>query len=147
MKQIDSYRRGVCAQHYHVNRLQITSGTWIDLRSYDAMLFPIGAARALVTVMRHNNILGGMPSVKRLLGAEAVRLRSIEYTVTACATGGKIVTEDFKHNFKVQPAFGGWNGLFYLMESPKGNLFTTRHLDDMLRVKVFGAIQGAQFCC
>ena len=147
MSAIDSYRRGVCAQHYHVNRLR-SGRRWIDLRGFDAMFFPASKQAAVVVIAKHTAVLAGMPAARTILGQDGpVLLDGIEYTVTACAGARGIVTEDFYHRFTRKPSFGMFKGMVYLIESADGPLFTTRALDVILSTDAFGEVQGAQFCC
>lgn len=148
--------KNVCAQHYHVNRLRLSNGDWLDLRNLDAMFFPLSKSAALLTLSQHKDILAGAP----VIAPSPMKIEAIEYTVTACAGGNGIVTEDFLHKFKIHPRLSAktisgdapfgtlpnrWK--VYLLEASKGSLFTTRPLDFILSSHAFGTVQGAQFCC
>lgn len=148
MKRIDPWRRNVCAQHYYISRLKYGPGKWADLRGYSAEFIPLDRDAAMILVTRPDKIMAGPAPLRSVFRVpqDDIRISEIEYVVSACA-GGKIVTEDFVHPFK-KGADLEEQADFWLM-TPAGNdyLFTTRNLDDMLGVRVFGPIQGAQFCC
>lgn len=139
----------MCGQHYFISRLQYGPGKWADLRNLNAMFFPLDADAALVTVFRHDKILGGAVPLRDAfrVAQNEIKISAIEYVVSACA-GGKMVTEDFMHPFERGGAVLVSMNEYWMMESEDGGrLFTTRYLDDMLSVNYFGAIKGAQFCC
>lgn len=137
----------ICSQIYQLQRLKHGSH-WADFRQFDALFFPRSRKLALIILVRHDAVLSGNPPLNRFFaGAEDyVEITGIEYVVSACA-GGKIVTQEFVHPFKRRPVVSTGTTNWKLFDLEDRDIFTTRHLDDMLRVRVFGNIQGAQFCC
>lgn len=138
---IDAWRRNVCGQHYYISRLKTRAG-WQDLRGIDAMFYPVTRKRAVVTMFKQT-ILDGYPEPGAL---NWEKIQAIEYVVSACA-GKKVVTEDFRHPFKQPPLLTHEGDGIWHLETQIGNLFTTRLLNTMLSVNVFGSQIGAQFCC
>jgi len=112
------------------------------------MFFPRSKRLAIVIVAQHATVLAGNPSLGKIfLTSEAyVELNAIEYVVSACANG-KVVTQDFFHPFKNKPVISSRGTHWELHDIGNTAIFTTRLLDDMLSVRAFGGIHGAQFCC
>ncbi len=141
-------RHGVCSQRYHVQRLKDQSGEWLDLQHYDAQMVALNIREALVIVTRHEKVLGGLVPMQNIVGCSVRKIRGIEYCISAC-DGRRVITQDFFHEFKRTPAqlrnvdLSPWQ----LFAADGGTLFTLRPLDDLLEVKSFGAVNGAQFCC
>lgn len=146
-KPTNPWRRGVCSQHYQISRLK-SGARWFDLRNLDAMFFPRSKKLAIIVVSRHEDILGGAPGMKKIFGTseDYVELSAIEYVVSACV-GGKVVTEDFVHPFKNRPVLSSRGTHWELHDIEDTPIFTTRLLNDMLSVRAFGSVEGAQFCC
>ena len=139
------WRHGLCSQHYYIQRFQEESGGWLDLRRFDAQLVPLNARDALLTVTRHEKILSGIVPMQNVIGGVSRRIRAVEYCISAC-DGSRIVTQDFLHKFKIPVKLEQPDSVWRL--SPvHGLLFTLRPLNDILDVRSFGAVQGAQFCC
>ncbi len=143
----DLERHGVCSQHYHVQRLKTENGTVIDLRKFDAQMFPMDKNHAFMVATRHERILSGLILLSVVAGSSARMIKSIEYCISAC-DGERVVTQDFFHEFKRSVLLRQPEGLESWRLAPtQGPLFTLRPLNDILRVKSFGKINGAQFCC
>ncbi len=151
-----NWRNGVCAQHYHVNRIKLKNGHWLDLRKLDAQLFPVGFESSIIVATRPEQIMSGPVSLPNAAGLTGFTgkdqwlVAGIEYCVSAC-TGKQVVTEDFYHPFKNAPALEqdrpGESAPVWWLYAKSGKLFTTRPLRDMLKVDGFGKMVGAQFCC
>ncbi len=139
-------RNGLCSQHYYIQRFQEEAGGWLDLRKFDAQMVPLNARDALLMVTRHEKVLAGIVPMQNALGASSRRIRAVEYFISAC-DGSRIVTQDFLHKFKIPVQLRQPDPLAWRLRAIQGLLFTLRPLDDILDVRTFGAIQGAQFCC
>lgn len=147
MSKPDIWRKGMCSQHYQIQRIKHNGGM-ADLRDFDAMFFPRSRKLAVVLVSSHGAVLGGQPSFRSIFpkAENYAEIKAIEYVASACV-GEKVVTTDFYHSFKRHALIEN-HGTFWLMKDMDGgDLFTTRPLDDMLGVRHFGSIEGAQFCC
>lgn len=148
--KLDPYRRGVCAQHYHLNLLREPNGKRHDLSGFDAMFFPNDFYSATVLVCKHENIMAGPISFRTLFNRTFLLVDYIEYAIAACAGSGRQRVEFYKHPFKNKMVVTAdpTRERFLKMTSQDGKkLFTTRKLDDIFGVSTFGSLVGAQFCC
>lgn len=150
--RLSSHRAGHCAQHYHLIRLDWMEPTHdnkgsvqFKLRStnfdlVNAQFFVRDSLSAQIMVTDHEHISRGTWAQETMGIPSNVRLVAVAYSITACAKGKTLESEDFIHKFKGGVWLHDWQ-----IRSVKGKLWTWRPLNQLLEKKVFGDVKGAQF--
>lgn len=143
--RLSSHRAGHCAQHYHLIRLD-----WLDPKTgkvrstnfdlVNAQFFVKSSGTAQIIVTNHEHISRGTWPQAAMGIPSPVRLAAIAYSITACARGRTLESEDFIHKFGGGVWLHGWT-----IRAVKGKLWTWRPLNQLLEKKVFGSVKGAQF--
>lgn len=143
-QRLSSHRAGHCAQHYHLIRLDWIGAVTGRVHSthFDkvtAQFFVLDKHSAQIVVTDHNAISRGALAQEEMKMPSVAQVAAIAYSITACAKGRTLESEDFIHKLKEFVSLESWK------LSSRGPLWTWRPLNDLLDQKVFGSVKGAQF--